>query len=192
MNLALSLQWEDWLNLFGHYLLLSLLSVGGAIATVPEMHRYLVEQQHWLSEAQFVSSIALAQAAPGPNVLFVALMGWNIGANAGGLPTALFGALLAMAGILLPSATLTYLATRWAHENRERHAVRAFKQGMSPVVIALFIATGWVLASAHDQPAHDWPLWGLTAVSALVVWRLKIHLLWLIAAGALLGYWGLV
>jgi chromate transporter len=192
VNLALSLQWEDWLNLFGHYLLLSLLSVGGAIATVPEMHRYLVEQQHWLSEAQFVSSIALAQAAPGPNVLFVALMGWNIGANAGGLPTALFGALLAMAGILLPSATLTYLATRWAHENRERHAVRAFKQGMSPVVIALFIATGWILASAHDQPAHDWPLWALTAVSALVVWRLKIHLLWLIAAGALLGYWGLV
>jgi chromate transporter len=192
VNLALSLQWEDWLNLFGHYLLLSLLSVGGAIATVPEMHRYLVEQQHWLSEAQFVSSIALAQAAPGPNVLFVALMGWNIGANAGGLPTALFGALLAMAGILLPSTTLTYLATRWAHKNRERYAVRAFKQGMSPVVIALFIATGWVLASAHDQPAHDWPLWALTAVSSLVVWRLKIHLLWLIAAGALLGYWGLV
>jgi chromate transporter len=192
VNLALSLQWEDWLNLFGHYLLLSLLSVGGVIATVPEMHRYLVEQQHWLSEAQFVSSIALAQAAPGPNVLFVALMGWNIGANAGGLPTALFGALLAMAGILLPSTTLTYLATRWAHKNRERYAVRAFKQGMSPVVIALFIATGWVLASAHDQPAHDWPLWALTAVSSLVVWRLKIHLLWLIAAGALLGYWGLV
>jgi chromate transporter len=189
---ALTLYWGDWLNLFGHYLLLSLLSVGGAITTVPEMHRYLVEQQHWLSETQFVSSIALAQAAPGPNVLFIALVGWNIGHNAGGLPTAFFGALLAMAGILLPSSTLTYLATRWVHENRGLRAVRAFKQGMAPVVIALLIATGWILSGAHDHPAEDWPLWLLSAASALVVWRLKIHLLWLIAAGALLGGFGWV
>ena len=192
LGLTLSLRGEDWLNLFSHYLLLSLLSVGGAITTVPEMHRYLVEQQHWLSEAQFVGSIGLAQAAPGPNVLFVALMGWNIGVNAGGWSTALLGALLAMAGILLPSTTLTYLATRWFHDNRELRAVRAFKQGMAPVVIALLIATGWILAGAHDRPAQDWPLWLLTAASAWVVWRLKIHLLWLIGAGALLGWFGLV
>ena len=192
LNLALSLSWGDWLNLFSHYLLLSLLSVGGAITTVPEMHRYLVEQQHWLSEVQFITSIALAQAAPGPNVLFVALLGWNVGANAGGLPTALLGALLALLGILLPSTTLTYLATRWAHENRELRAVRAFKQGMAPVVIALLIATGWILAATQGQSAQDWPSWLLAALSALVVWRLKIHLLWLIAAGALLGGLGLV
>jgi chromate transporter len=191
-SLILSLHWADWLSLFSHYLLLSLLSVGGAITTVPEMHRYLVEQQHWLNEAQFVSSIALAQAAPGPNVLFVALMGWNVGMNAGGLPTALLGALLAMIGILLPSTTLTYLATRWAHENRELRAVRAFKQGMAPVVIALLIATGWILASAHGQPAEDWPVWSLAAASALLAWRLKIHLLWLIGTGALLGGLGLI
>jgi chromate transporter len=190
--LPLILHWADWLNLFFHYLMLSLLSVGGAISTVPEMHRYLVAEQHWLSEAQFNSSIALAQAAPGPNVLFVALMGWNVGLNTGGLPSALFGALLTMLGLLLPSATLTYLATRWAHENRQRRAVRAFKQGMAPIVIALLIATGWILASAHHQPAHDWPLWLLTAASALLVWRLKIHLLWLLGAGALLGGLGWV
>jgi len=188
----LILHWADWLNLFCHYLMLSLLSVGGAISTVPEMHRYLVAEQHWLSEAQFNSSIALAQAAPGPNVLFVALMGWNVGLNTGGLPSALFGAFLTMLGLLLPSATLTYLATRWAHENRQRRAVRAFKQGMAPIVIALLIATGWILASAHHQPAQDWPLWLLTAASALLVWRLKIHLLWLLGAGALLGGLGWV
>jgi chromate transporter len=183
--------WANWLSLFSHFLLLSLLSVGGAITVAPEMHRYLVDQQHWLSESQFTSSIALAQAAPGPNVLFVALLGWNVGMNSGGMTAALFGAFLAMTGILLPSATLTYLAAHWAHVNRERLAVRAFKQGMVPVVIALILATGWILASAHDQTG-DWPLWLLTGASAMVIWRWQIHLLWLLAAGALLGGFGWV
>ena len=74
----------DLLELFTRFLLFSLLAIGGGITVVPEMHRLMVEQQHWLTDAQFTSSIALAQAAPGPNVLFVALMGWNVGLNAGG------------------------------------------------------------------------------------------------------------
>lgn len=189
---TLLLQSSDWLAMFAHFMLLSLLSVGGAITTAPEMHRYLVDQQHWLTDPQFNSAIGLAQAAPGPNVLFVALLGWNFGLNTGGLPSALLGALLAMLGMLLPSTTLSYFATHWAHVNRELRAVRAFKRGLAPIVVALLFATGWLLASAHDQPARDWPLWLLTAVSALVVWRLRIHLLWLIGAGALLGWFGVV
>ena len=76
----------NWVDLFGHFASLSLLAVGGAITTAPDMHRYLVHQNAWLSDAQFSSSIALSQAAPGPNVLFVALLGWNVGLNAGGGP----------------------------------------------------------------------------------------------------------
>ena len=142
----------------------------------------------------------MAQAAPGPNVLFVGLMGWNVGLNAGGGPSggwhayalALLGMAVTMAGMLLPSSVLTYSATRWAHKNRELRAVRTFKTGMAPLVVALLIATGWLLTAAHNQPARDWPLWGLTAASALIVWRTKLHLLWLIGAGALLGMLGLV
>lgn len=175
-----------------HYLAFSMMSVGGAITTLPEMHRYLIDQQRWLSDAQFNTAIAIAQSSPGPNILFVALMGWNIGINTGGMPTALFGALLAMTGILLPSSTLAYLTARWGHENRQLRSVRAFKQGMGPIVISLLIATGWILASAHRNPTTDWPLWLLTAVTALIIWRSKVHLLWLLAAGAILGGFGLV
>lgn len=190
----------DWLALFGHFLSLSLLAVGGAITTAPDMHRYLVDQRHWLTDPQFTSSIAIAQAAPGPNVLFVGLMGWNVGLNAGGGSGAgwhayalgLLGLVVAMVGILLPSGVLTYTATRWAHRHRELRVVRAFKAGMAPIVVALLIATGWLLTAAQNQPARDWPLWALTAVSTLIVWRTKTHLLWLIGAGAVLGMLGLV
>ncbi len=191
-TLHLSLQTSDWLQLFLHYMSLSLLSVGGALATVPEMHRYLVEEQHWLTDPQFSTSITIAQAAPGPNILFVALMGWNIGLNAGGMATGLLGMALSIVGILLPSTAFTYLATRWVHRNRGLRAVRAFKSGMGPVVVGLVLATGWILASAHDVLAEDWPLWLLTVATILLVLKIRIHILWLLAAAAILGWLGVV
>ena len=197
MNHAIALQPLDWLNLFFYYISISLLAVGGAIATAPDMHRFLVERQGWLTDLQFNASIAIAQAAPGPNVLFIALLGWNVGINAGGAGPASWasgalGMVLSMVGIMLPSTTLTWLATRWGHRNRERRSVRAFKQGMAPVVIGLLLATAWLLGSAHSNPATDWALWLLTAVCALLVWRTRLHLLWLLGAGALLGALGWV
>lgn len=182
----------DWLSLFGHYLALSLLAVGGAITTAPDMHRFLVQERHWLTDPQFNASIAIAQAAPGPNVLFIALLGWNVGLNAGGMLTAFFGLLVTMTGILLPSTTLTYLAARWGHANRELRAVRAFKQGMAPIVIALLVATGWILATGEGTEFRHWPMWLLTFATAIIVWRTKLHLLWLLGAGAVLGWFGLV
>jgi chromate transporter len=198
--MSLTLTTADWLSLFTHFLSLSLLSVGGAITTAPDMHRYLVTQQGWLSEAQFSASIALAQAAPGPNVLFVALMGWNVGFNAGGGIAAgagawslgLLGVLVAMVGIMLPSTTLTYAAARWGHRNREMRAVRAFKQGMAPIVIALLMATGWVLARGQVGSMRDWPLWLLALATATIIWRLRLHMLWLLGAGAAMGWLGWV
>lgn len=192
MNPVLDLGWAQWLQLFTHFATLSLLAVGGAITTAPDMHRYLVDRQAWLSDPQFNASIAIAQAAPGPNILFVALMGWNVGLNAGGLGLALLGVMVSMLGVMLPSSTLAYFAARWGHENRNLRSVRAFKQGMAPVVIGLLVATSWVLARAHGEWTTDWPLWLLTATATVLVWRTKLHLLWMLGAGALLGALGLV
>ncbi|QHJ01407.1 chromate transporter [Xylophilus rhododendri] len=190
----------DWLALFGQYLLLSLLSVSGAIGTVPDMHRYLVDQHGWLSDMQFNASIAIAQAAPGPNILFVALMGWNLGLNAGGglgagphaWALGMFGLLVMMGGILLPSSLVTYNAARWGQRNRHRRSVRAFKQGMTPMVIGLLLSTGWVLVRNGAAEQHPVSAWVLALVSAVLVWRTRIHLLWLLGAGAILGAFGLV
>ncbi len=191
---------QDWLDLFTHFSVLSLMGIGGAITTAPEMHRFLVNEKNWLTDASFSSSIALAQSAPGPNVLFVALMGWNIGVNsAGGLaagPSAwwlgLFGVMVTMVGIMLPSSILTYKATKWAHVNRNLRSVRAFKSGMAPIVIGLLVSTGWLLSAAHRNFELDWKLWLVTAISVALVMRTSLHLLWMIAAGGVLGGAGLL
>lgn len=192
MTPVLELGWNDWLHLFTHFMTLSLLSVGGGITTAPDMHRYLVDQQGWLTDAQYTASIAIAQSAPGPNILFVALLGWHVGLNAGGTWLGLFGVLVCMLGIILPSSILVYVTARWSHQNRELRAVRAFKLGMAPIVIALLIATGWILASVNGDPARHWPLWLITLATALIVWRTRLHLLWLLGIGGLLGWFGLV
>lgn len=181
----------DWLALLAQFMMLSLLSVGGAISTSPDMHRYLVQEHQYLSQAQFSESIALAQAAPGPNVLFVALMGWHVGLNTGSMGAAMLGVAITMTGILLPSTLLTYNAARWGHRHRELRAVRAFRLGMAPVVIALMFATSWILGSARGR-TEDWPLWLLAVISALVLWRTRLHILWMLAAGAMLGWLQLV
>lgn len=190
--LAVTLGSSDWIGLFLHFTMLSLLSIGGAITTVPDMHRYLVVQQHWLTDPQFNGSIALAQAAPGPNILFVALMAWNIGLNAGSVWLGLGAVLLMLTAVLLPSSTIAFLMTRWLHHNRDVLAVRAFKQGMAPIVVALLLSTAWILACAHNNLPADLPLWLVTGATALLIWRTRVHLLWLLGAGAILGWFHLI
>jgi chromate transporter len=188
----------DWLGMFMHFASLSILSIGGAITTAPDMQRFLVVEHGWLSQDQFTSSIALAQAAPGPNLLFVPLLGWNIGLNAAGglgagwygLALAMLGVVLSLLGIMLPSTVLAMLASRWGHRNREVRAVRAFKQGMAPIVIALLMATGWILAANNKADDHHLALWAVSAITTLLVWKTRIHLLWLLGAGALAGVMG--
>jgi chromate transporter len=170
----------DLAGLFGHFLLLSLLSIGGAITTAPDMHRYLAKEHGWISDLDFTASVAIAQAAPGPNVLFVAVLGWNVAGPLGMLAT--------LSGILLPSATLAVAASRWGHARKDAIVVRAFTHGMAPLTLGLLLATGWVLAEPNR--GHPGAML-LTAVTALVMWRTRVAPIWLVAMGAVMGALGL-
>lgn len=171
----------DWWPLFLHFLAMSMLAIGGALATTPEIHRYLVEERGWLNDAQFSASIALAQAAPGPNLLFVPVLGHAIA----GLP----GAFVALAGMLLPSTTLALAASRWGRKRRDTLGVRAFVAGMAPVTIGLLLAAGTVLA----QPLAERPAaWVLIAATVALSVSTKIAPVWLIGAGAVIGAMGWV
>ncbi|MGD9945129.1 MAG: chromate transporter [Burkholderiaceae bacterium] len=171
----------DLLALFGHFAMLSVLSVGGALSASPEMHRYLVEQRGWLSHTEFVDSIALAQAAPGPNILFVTLIGWHA---AGAM-----GAVAATVGILLPSSLICHFGNRWRSANDDTRLVRAIRLGLSPIAIGLTLSAGWIIAVTNNT---DWKL-ALLSVAAFGFFLFsRRNPLWLIAGGALAGGLGLI
>jgi chromate transporter len=180
----------DWAGFALHLSLLSFLAVGGAMAVAPDLHRYLVVQQGWLGDPEFAASIALAQAAPGPNVLFIALLGWNVGLQSGGHVQAVLGLLLALVGMLLPSSLLTLSVTRWAQRHHRDRSVRAFKLGMAPLVIGLLLATAWILAAAQAGPRGWAPPAAVSALVMVLVWKTRLHLLWMLGAGAVAGAMG--
>ena len=69
-------------TLAGFFALMSLFAIGGANSAVPEMHRFAVDVQHWMTDRQFSDTFALAQLTPGPNVIIVALIGYHVAGRA--------------------------------------------------------------------------------------------------------------
>lgn len=183
---------SDWLGLFTHFLSLSLLAIGEALTTAADMHRYWVHEHGWISDTQFTVAIALAHAAPGPNILFVALLGWYVGLNAAARGASawwagLQGVAVCLGAKLLPSSLLTYSVTRWLYQRRDWWPVQALQHGLAPVVVALLMASGWLLTRSGAEGLQAWRSWLLTAASATMVWRTRLPLL---ALGALLGTLG--
>jgi chromate transporter len=154
------------------------MSVGGAITVAPDMERLLVGRMGLLTPARFSASIAIAQAAPGPNALYVAVLGYQ----AAGLA----GAGTMLVAYMLPSSALAFAVGRWAEARHDWRAFRAFKAGMAPFVIGLLLAAAWTLMAAMP----GWRPVVVAAGVALATWRTRIHLLWLMGAGALLGALG--
>ncbi len=172
-----------WL-LVTHLAMLSFAAVGGGVIMLaPDVHRYVVDVHHWISAEQFAAAYAIAQASPGPNMLFVTLVGWQ---TAGAL-----GAIGATGAVILPPALLTYLTTRVS--SRRGGAVgrfgRAVRNGLAPLSVGLLAAGAWVLFASGS---NGWREAIAVAVTLVFVLRTKVNPLWLILGGALAGIVGLL
>ena len=167
-------------SLFAHFLTLSLLSIGGYMSVASDMHRFVVTENRWITDAQFGASLALAQAAPGPNVLFVVVIGWNV---AGPL-----GALACLTGVLIPSTILTLGAARWIDARREALAVRVFKLGLAPITVGLTAAAGVIVAESSRE---HWGGVALVAGAAVASTTTKLNPVVLIGVGAVVVALGL-
>ncbi|OIQ67551.1 chromate transporter [mine drainage metagenome] len=112
-------------------------------------------------------------------ILFAALLGWQIW----GLP----GALLSSLGLILPSSVITLAYFRYSRTHRDRHWVRAMRDGMAPITVGLLLSSGWLLAR---QEATDWQRIALIVATVLLVMRTRLNPLWLLLAGAVFGILG--
>jgi chromate transporter len=159
------------------FAILSLVAVGGANAVLPEMHRQLVELRGWLDDATFSQLYALAQAAPGPNILVASVMGWRI-AGADGMA-------MATIGMLLPAAVLAWGMAGLVHRLRGAPWLKPAQAGLVPIAVGLLLAAGLVMAEASSQFGLL-PL-VIVAASTVFVWRTSYSPLWVLAGGGILG-----
>ncbi|MBS7543181.1 chromate transporter [Ancylobacter oerskovii] len=159
-----------------HFLLISLLAVGGANAVLPEMHRQVVEVAGWMTNEQFAQTYAIAQAVPGPNVLVVTLIGWHVAGFAGALVST-----LAMCG---PTCVLAYVVGGVWYRFREAKWRRAIQGGLVPLTIGLIAASGFLLA---EGAARTVPTALYTAVTVAVLLFTRVSPLWMLFGGGALG-----
>ena len=168
-------------SLFSLFVVLSLLSVGGANAAIPEMHRVAVDVMGWMSDSQFADMFAIAQMSPGPNVIIVALIGFHV--------AGLAGAGVAIAAMCGPTCVLAFAVSRTWDRFKGARWRMALQAGLVPVSLGLIGASAFVLARAAD---HNGYAFLITAATVAVALATRINPLWVFLAGAGLGYAGLV
>lgn len=158
------------------YATLSLLCIGGTIPLIPDMHRFFVDSRGLMTTSEFAGYIALAQAAPGPNILYVALFGYHVAGVAGALTT--LGA-ISLAPFILVVITTKFFARLQANPWRE-----IVLRGLAPVTVGLMLA-GCALLTKGFLDVWAW-LVAAVALACFFVFN-KLHPLWFIAAGGVLG-----
>jgi chromate transporter len=168
--------------LFAHFVVLSLMAIGGGVVMLaPEIQRFVVDAHHWITAEQFSASYAIAQAAPGPNMLFVTLVGWQAAGWA--------GAAAATIAIVTPPSLLTLAVMRFTTPRATGPLGRAVGKGLAPISVGLLFATGWILLLGVSG---GWRGVLVTALAVVAVLGTKINPVWLIAAGAVAGVAGLL
>lgn len=164
-----------------HVALLSLIAVGGVNTIVPELHRQVVEVNGDLTAQQFADLFAIGQAAPGPNVLFVAMIGWQL--------AGFTGAALTAAALCIPTCTITYFVTRVWDRFRDAPWRIATEAGVIPVTIGFVAASALLIAQAADGSAVAF---AITAATAAFSFWSRLNPLWALAAAAAIGFAGFV
>jgi chromate transporter len=168
---------------------LSLLSIGGGNAVLPDMHLQAVKQHHWLSDSQFADVFSISQTAPGPSILIVTMIGYAAGLHAGGIPAAILGGVIATVAMVLPAASLVYAITLFWQKAEQSKWRIAVEKGFAPLTVGLILASSLVMSRAAD---HDWKAYTLTAVCTLIFVRTKINPLYIVAIAGVIGYFGIV
>ncbi len=160
-------------GLVATFAILSLLSIGGVNAMVPEIHRQVVDLHHWMDDGTFAALVAVAQIAPGPNLLIVSLIGWSLAGLAG-----LLAATLAM---MVPSCLLAVGAGRLLARDGIGMRIAPLRRSLAPVALGLMLASSVVMARvAFQGPASL----AITATVGFLALATRLSPLWSLAGAA--------
>lgn len=160
---------------------LSLLAFGGANAVIHEMQRQVVDVHHWMTPHEFAALYALAQAAPGPNMMVVSLVGWRV--------AGLWGALVTTGAVALPSSVLTLLVSGVWFRFKDAPWRKAIQAGLQPVTAGLIMASAALLI---QTTVVDLSAAAVAIVAGGLFFFTRLHPLAILSGAAVAGAIGLV
>ena len=164
------------LQLLIFFLSIAPFTIAGAQTLLPELYRYFVLSRGHMTASDFATVVALAQIAPGPNMLVVSLLSWKVA----GLP----GLIIGTTALIGPTSIGAYILGRWLDRLKNARWLSIVKVALAPVVIGLMLSSGVITSSAANHYALGY---ALTAASAVFIYATSRNPLWILGAGALVG-----
>lgn len=174
------------LQIFALFGTLSILSIGGGNTVLPEMQLQSVTKYGWLEPKQFADLFAISQAAPGPSILIVTLIGYRAGGEGF---WGVVGAILATMAMIIPAGFLVYFTARFWNSAKDAKWRKAVERGFAPLTVGLVLASGVIVAKSADHGCREW---ALTALATVIFTCTKTNPLIVVGAAGLIGWLGWV
>lgn len=150
---------------------------GSGLAIVPFLHSGVVTENHWLTEQQFLDSVAVAMITPGPVVITVGFIGY--------LVNGFLGALVAALATFLPCYLFTIAMAPYFHKIAENNSIKAFVDGITAAVVGALVGSVFVIAS---RTIIDIPTLLIAVITILtLLYSKKIQEPFVILIAAVLG-----
>lgn len=191
-----------FIRLFYEFFKTGLFAVGGGMATIPFLYN-MAETTGWFTRVDVDNMIAVGESTPGPiGVNMATYVGYITGSNAGGLPFAILGAVVATLGLITPSIIIILIIASFLKSFRDNRYVESAFYGLRPASTGLIAAAGLsvvmsnlffteTLAAGFSAAFFNWK--GI--VLAVVLWILtnkvkqtkKLHPILFILTSAVVG-----
>jgi chromate transporter len=169
---------------------------GGAYAVLAYVAQAAAGPLGWLTRAQTVDGLALAETTPGPLIMVVQFVGftaaWNHPQGLSPLASAVAGALLTTFVTFLPCFLFIFLGAPYIEVLRARRGLDAALNGVTAAVVGVILNLALVFAAAVLLPAGataaiDWLAAAMAAVAFAVLWLWRAEVVWVVAAGGAIG-----
>ena len=193
--LALSGYDSLFADLYHFFTTAALVTFGGAYAVLAWVSQQVVEVHGWLTQAETVAGLALAETTPGPLIIvlqFIGFMaGWNHAAGVDAPATATVAALLTSWATFLPSFVFILVGAPYVERISANYRLAGALAGVTAAVVgvigSLAIAFGQGVLFPDGWEAPAWGAIAIAAIALAVLEWTRVDVLWVIAGGALAG-----
>ncbi|HEX8128445.1 MAG TPA: chromate transporter [Pyrinomonadaceae bacterium] len=175
----------------------ALVTFGGAYAVLAYVTQAAVGSYNWLTHAQAVDGLALAETTPGPLIMVLQFVGFMAGWNhpppgLGQTESAIAGALITTYTTFLPCFIFIFLGAPYIERLRGNENLKGALSGITAAVVGVILNLALVFGVAVIRPQGlagetKWFAAGLSVVAFVALYRWKLDVLLVVLAGGALG-----
>ncbi|MDR3605410.1 MAG: chromate transporter [Desulfomonilaceae bacterium] len=155
---------------------INLFTIGGGFVMLPLLQSEIVDHYHWLTNKEFIDSIAIGQLTPGPLTIMNAFIGYKI--------FGFGGAIGAVVSTYLPSILVVTIVSRYYLRFKNWWIVNSSFSGIRPAVIGLLAAVAITLGR---ESIIDLPTGAIAIASFVAIAFTKLDPTFVILGAGLLG-----